>query len=575
MLSKKTIAFLAALLALLLVANRFADRLLLGGGGGVGQPPTALLPYADAAPCTAVAVSNGTPVRVERTPDGRWRLAGPGGGAPADASAVGLVLDTVSKARVLDRVTARQRAARGLSPDDFGFAPARASFLAERAGAAPVLVEFGADTPDGDGVFARVDGSSDFYAVERVALDVLPASPDALRDRVLFAPPGRAIASLRFRARGHDEIRLEAGPGGAWSITAPYACGAAPSAIGPLLQALATCVAERFVPAREAEVAGLAPDETELFLSVRLEGEARDRDFAFGAPDPAAPTFVYVSSLSDGSCCTVDRTVLDALRMPLDVLREHRILPYGREDLRGLALESAAGVFELVREGDDPGGAWMIRRPSRQPADPIATVAFLDNLLAIRDIAAEAAPTSAPPALSSVRLCLAPFPPQEKQEFILSVEPSPDGATNLVVSSPARSLRQRVDANRAPAAAFDPASLALLRSKAILGLPAGSVAESDPALAGLLADFRARAVATLFASDSASYGLLPPRAERTVRTTLPDRPVVILQLGAALPDGGAYLRVKGADEIFEIGPEEVAALFPAGSADDASAPPKQ
>ena len=50
---------------------------------------------------------------------------------------------------------------------------------------------------------------------------------------------------------------------------------------------------------------------------------------------------------------------------------------------------------------------------------------------------------------------------------------------------------------------------------------------------------------------------------------------MILQLGAALPDGGAYLRVKGADEIFEIGPEEVAALFPAGSADDASAPPKQ
>ena len=88
-----------------------------------------------------------------------------------------------------------------------------------------------------------------------------------------------------------------------------------------------------------------------------------------------------------------------------------------------------------------------------------------------------------------------------------------------------------------------------------------------------LADLAA-AVAALFASDSAPYGLLPPRAERAVRTTLPDRPVVILQLGAELPDGGAYLRVKGADEIFEIDPE-AAALLAAPSSDPAAKEPAQ
>ena len=560
MLSKKTVVFLAALLAVLSAANWFAERHLTGRGA-VGLAPATLLPRPDAAPFSAAVVSNGAAtIRAVRSADGRWRLAEPVA-APADSSVVELVLDTVARARVLDRVTARQRAARNLSLSDFGFAPVRASVLLERPGSQPARIEFGADTPGGDGVFARLDGSPDLLAVERAALDALPSSADDLRDRILFVPPGRAVSALSVRDRTRGEIRLAAGAAGAWTIETPYVCAAAPSAVEPLLQTLASSVAERFVPAREAVDAGLAPDETERVLSIRLEGETRDRDFAFGKPDPAAPAFVYAASLADGTCFTVDRAVPDALKMPLDVLREHRILPYGREDLKSLSFESADGVFELARDGDGPGSPWSIRRPAPQPADPIATAAFLDNLLALRDVGAEVAPSNAPPAPSSVRLSLVPFPPRPPVQFVLSVEPSADGtATNLVAFSPDRALRQFVDASRAPAGAFAPAALAGLRSKTILALPAGSMPEEPPRLAALLSDFRARSVAALFVPDSAPYGLLPPRAERTVRTTLPDRPVVIFQLGAALPDGGAYLRVKGSDEIFEIGPEDAKLL---------------
>jgi len=559
MLSKKTIAFLAALLALLVAANRLADR-HLAGRGAVGLPPPTLLPGAAAAPFVAAAISNGTAaVRAVRDTSGGWRLASPIA-ARADAAAVELVLDTVARARVLDRITARQRDARGLSPAAFGFEPARASVALEAPGGAQTLVEFGADTPGGDGVFARVNGSPDFFAVERAAFDILPASADDLRDRIVFVPPGRAVAAITVRARAREDVRLEAGAGGAWRLAAPYSCAAAPSAMEPLLRSLSMFVAERFVPDREAVDAGLSPDEMPLALSLRVEGEPRDRDFYFGKPDPASPTFVYVSSLVDGACFTVDRTVLDALSMPLDVLREHRILPYGREDLESLSFEGAGGVFELAREAG-PGSPWTIRRPSPQPADQIAVAAFLDNLLALRDIGAEPAPAAVPAALAAVRLSLVPFAPLPREAFDLRVEPAPDGtATNLVVSSPARSLRQFADAARAPAAAFDPAALAALRSRTILALPDGAAPGADPALAALLTNLQARAVAALAPADSAAYGLLPPRAELSVNTTLPDRPVVILQLGAALPDGGAYLRVKGADAVFEVGPEQAAAL---------------
>lgn len=557
MLSKKTIAFLAALLALLLAANRLADR-HLAGRGAVGLPPPTLLPRGGAAPFDAVAVSNGAAsvraVRLSREGRNGWFLPD-SGNARADAASVELLLDTIARARVLDRVTARQRAARGLSPADFGFEPVRASISLERAGSgAPTFVEFGADTPGGDGVFARVDGSADFFAVERAALDVLPDSPNDLRDRVVFVPPGRAIASIVVRDRTHDDVRLEAGAGGAWRLTEPYDCAAAPSAVEPILRSLSMSVAERFVPAGEAVDAGLSSEETPVSLSLRVEGEPRDRDFYFGKPDPVSPTFVYASSLADGSCFTIDRTVLDALTMPLDILREHRILPYGREDLESISFDSAAGVVELAREAG-PGSPWEFRRPSRQPADPIVVAAFLDNLLALRDIGAESAPTSAPPALASVRLSLVPFGAAKPESFDLTVETAADdAATNLVVTSSAHSLRQLVDAAHAPAAAFDPSALAALRSRTILALPAGAATGASPALAPLLTNLQARAVAALAPSDPAAYGLLPPRAELPIRTSQPDRPVVILQLGASLADGGAYLRVKGADAVFEVEP---------------------
>ena len=101
MLSKKTIIFLAALLALLVAANRFADRLLADRGRG-GPAHVSLLAPGAAAAVSALAVSNGAAsVAAERAADGSgWRL----GGDPAvraDEAAVGLLVETVARARVL------------------------------------------------------------------------------------------------------------------------------------------------------------------------------------------------------------------------------------------------------------------------------------------------------------------------------------------------------------------------------------------------------------------------------------------------------------------------------------------
>ena len=80
------------------------------------------------------------------------------------------------------------------------------------------------------------------------------------------------------------------------------------------------------------------------------------------------------------------------------------------------------------------------------------------------------------------------------------------------------------------------------------------------ALSGLLTNLVSSGAATLFTPDSAAYGLLPPRLEIVASTTLTNRPVVILQLGSALPDGSAYLRVRGEDPVFTLPPDVASVL---------------
>ena len=90
--------------------------------------------------------------------------------------------------------------------------------------------------------------------------------------------------------------------------------------------------------------------------------------------------------------------------------------------------------------------------------------------------------------------------------------------------------------------------------------PAVADRAAAEALSGLLTNLVSSGAATLFTSDSAAYGLLPPRLEIVASTTLTNRPVVILQLGSALPDGSTYLRIRGEDPVFTLPPDAAATL---------------
>ena len=602
MLSNKTIAVLAAVLIALLAALRHAGP-LLGGGAEADAPGTTLLPASAEHPTAVRFETRDLSVALRRTA-ARWVFAPPAAGR-ADPNRVALALDAALLATVRDRVTPRQREARGLGLAAFGLETPRARIELEGEGWS-AGVSVGDDTPDGTGVYAAVDGRGDVAVVDRALLDLIPASLDDLRDRTVFAEPGREIESLEIRRPGAQPLRLESGPDGVWRIAAPYVCAADGANAATLAGALAGATVGRFVrvpgtndPPAEAEAAfaahGLGPEDASLSLLVGVRGETAPTAFTFGGADPSDARAVVAGIPSEGTIFTVDRSVLDALLLPASVLRDRRPFPFAPREILSVSFRSEEIPFDFAR--DDALSPWAIVAPSAQPAAQEAVDAFLDRLLALRDADAEPLPPAEAAPLDAVRVDLASAPPSSRGlSAVLSRRPAAEeGAPpDLLVSIPARGIRHVVPGADLPPEALSAAAFAALRDPAVLHLGSGALlslsrrdaagaeqtvrrdaadgawfcdaagAEPDAAAADAAAaavsDLVAAETVALFTSDSAAYGLLPPRLELTVATRDEARPVVILQLGAARPDGSSFLRVKGEDPVFAVSAETAAAL---------------
>ena len=602
MLSNKTLVVLAAVLIALLAALRHAGP-LLGGGAEADVPGTTLLPEFAKHPTAVRFETPNLSVAVRRSA-ARWVFAPPASGR-ADPNRIALALDTALLAAVRDRITPRQREARGLGLVAFGLASPRARIELEGSGWS-VGVSVGDDTPDGTGVYASVDGGGDVAVVDRALFDLIPVSLDDLRDRSVFADPGREIESIEIRRPGAAPLRLESGPDNLWRIAAPYVCAADGANVATLAGALVGATVGRFVrvpgtndPPAEAEAAfaahGLGPEDASLSLLVGVRGESAPTAFTFGGSDPSDAHAVVVGIPSEGTIFTVDRSVLDALLMPASVLRDRRPFPFAPREILSVSFRSEDAPFGFARE--DALAPWRIVAPSGQPASQSAVAAFLDRLLALRDEDAEPVPPNEAAPLAAVRVDLASAPPAAQTlSAILSRRPAaePGAPEDLLVSIPARGIRHVVPGSALPPETLSASAFAALRDPSVLHLDAGSLvslsrrdgqgaeqtvrrnaadgawfcdaagAEPDPAAADAAAaavsDLVAAETVVLFTSDSAAYGLLPPRLELTVATRDEARPVVILQLGAARRDGSSFLRVKGEDPVFAVSAETAAAL---------------
>lgn len=596
MLSRKTLVFLALLLAVLAVGVRFGES-HLGDSGSFAHGR--LLTDRQA---RAPFVSFSSPVLSVRLAcrENRWTLE-PGG--RVDVGRMSLAVDSVAKARVRDRIRAADRARRGVTLASYGLENASTN-VTFGIGPDAVTVSFGSPTPGGDGVFVLLSGDDDVYVIDRAALDQFPASADELRDHLLFRRPDAEFSALEIRRPGENPFRLERGADGIWCQTAPFRIPVARAAVGSVVEELAGATVSRFAFSPDGETdsadaftrqriaSHTQADEAVLSLSVLHSSDGPSDEFFFSAPSDAGE--VFVASLSDRTIGVVGRSVLDALQTPPSLLRERRLFPLPPESVAEASFRTARGTVCLTPA---EGGEWVLRADGKPaPADPVAATNFIARLLALRDVEAKSWDGASLPMDQIRASVVSSF--GVTSSVCIARAPSDSAGKAFAVPVPGGEYLRTLESADV-ADFFEPARYAALRSPDLPRFEAASIrslsrivpgkpdqilqcvadgpwfseravrtihAEAADAIRALLSssEFRAETVVDIFPGSSASYGLIAPAFELSVGLPKPE-PDRILQIGIVPsarkgePDE-AFLRIKGQDAVFRISPAMLAIL---------------
>ena len=609
MLARQTTFRLFILLLALGAVAWFETRML--PTTGFTRLPASLLPV-DLAKASGLQVETTNGVIQCRRVQGRWRIEQPAL-LRADSMRIDFLLEKIARAGVRDKVTLRQRKARGLDLDDYGLVPPRAVINVAQ-GAAEAALRLGGDAPGGGAVFAMMGASSDIYVVDRGALDALPVSVDDFRDRALVQFPAADIRGIEIRRPGKGVVKLER-DNGAWSMTAPYAMAASAGAVKALVDAVENAAIEKFVhaassrasdadfPAGVGAAYGLDPVESPLSVVFHLASELGKATFTFGRQDPASPGHVYIAMAPDNVIGTVHKSILDALQMDAQVLRERRIFPIPPANATTLAAQGPTGVFTLQREGRPP--SWQILQPSPQPADPAAAASLVAEVLALAGETAaplaEPEQTAADPEGLAFTLQVASSMERETTTALIDFPvPGSNEVAQVRFRVPKAGLIHAMPFSALPSilreAFVGPDGFAAIRDRTVLALAPGDAtaltrrvgkteetvilggdgqwfsAQPAPAAASAqaiedvlraLSPLTASATAALASARDADFGLAPPASEWIVATRVAARPIVILHLGRRREDGSVYARIKGEDAVF---------ILPADTADILDAP---
>lgn len=514
MLTRRTVVFLAFAAIALSSAAYFSK--MRSADAGVAAPRTLLPDYRNRVVRRIAFVRDGVTNEIENV-GGAWRFASGDFGRVA-AMRVQEILGDVPGADVCDRVTARQRADRGLTLADYGLDPAAVTVKFTDA-SGDVTVNFGTNAV---GAFASVDGRSDVCMVNRSVLELLPKSENDLRDRMPFALDDRIVDRFEIRRTGEPAIRIaRVGPGSDWNMLSPMECVADSEIVEESLRAVVDADVEQYVSEPR-----LQSEETAVSLSLWYRGEPAPRAFAFGYPEKGGSAPVRVSSLTAGGEFLVRYQTFDAVCKPAGYFREHRLFSCLPGGVESVSARFADCSFKLLRSGD----GWRFTHPFDHAADSAGVEAFVASLCALCDTNAVAVDAASGQPSGGVEITLGSADSGETFTFA-------DGAAF------SKKLRRELDVVAWPD----------LSRRTFFRLCSPYLFDANP-------DFKAECVESMSPADSAEYGLLPPAEEFSVCNVASNRAVSVVQLGLAGPDGSRFLRVKGDDVIFAVSSNTVEAL---------------
>lgn len=262
-------------------------------------------------------------------------------------------------------------------------------------GTATNRILIGRGTPLGDGVYIRQSDHAGIARLDLSLLQLLPGSPDALRDRSLLSGAAADIERLDIRSPA-GFIQLARNGDGEWRLFQPFTARADTAAVSKLIDGLMACSVSEFI---QDGVSDLAPyglnSQNAVTVVLNTDSGNSSQMLAFGDPLPNDPGRVYARLQAENSIYAVPLEVRESLLVNPDDLRDRHIPGTDPDNIRSVRIEEAETL--LAFSLDDENG-WQLTAPIQAPADPAAIRQLLDRWSKVRLSRFEPpVTTSAPP----------------------------------------------------------------------------------------------------------------------------------------------------------------------------------
>jgi len=236
----------------------------------------------------------------------------------------------------------------------------------------------GAKSPTGVWVYARErDKPAVFVLGDSVLRDVTRPVAD-FRDKTLLAFDRKQVTGLEVVSR-EETLGLESADGG-WKITRPVALAADADTVNEFLEKLGGAKVKEFVADAPSSLESYGLDRPwRVTVHTGKDKERASRALLLGKVD-SAKKGVYAMREGESSVLLVPEDVWTALPKNVAVARNKVVVPFDRDKVTRLEVESPRGAVTLVRENDK----WRITAPEALAADPVEVGSLLFKLQSLR-----------------------------------------------------------------------------------------------------------------------------------------------------------------------------------------------
>lgn len=345
---------------------------------------------ADATQATGfeVSVPGKPPLLLAAADFGRWRIERPYADV-ADFGAVQRLADGLAFALPTDEMTDAELLRIGRTRADLRLEPPRATVKVALAGGASTLVAFGGTTPNGDGVYAAVEGRQLVCVVPtNVFAAVCADDLTAFRSREIVSVRPEDVESFDIKGGSAGFCRIVR-DGTGWKIVDPETCLAAHSRVDEFLGALCGGKVAGYswpvgasnetgsVTASLLAAYGIHSDSP---VSVVLKCRTgSDCIVNFGRVD--GDELAYACIRNGKAVVSVPASLLEMVRKGVDFFSDSRLFPVRREDLRAVKMDDSGVQYLISRTAD---GGWRLESPIAAPADAATVEAMLDRIVTMK-----------------------------------------------------------------------------------------------------------------------------------------------------------------------------------------------